>query len=419
MLEHIEASGRNREEAERNFHRKCGNRKGQKTTYRNEYDNGFLGMFPRSRVVVSGYIVPQQTSASNYNSEYDRKQSDQYGSTSYRSDALDQRKRDLIETARESAGIQYHQQHNSNMTSEIMDQVLARIGDRFDEMEHKMTGVSPDAHHLESIASILKENDFSKPYIDWIITKIRTNFTLTALDDVHILQQNVMRWIKGNIATIDSKSPLPKFVALIGPTGVGKTTTVARLANFWRKAEKIDGEEQRPKKRICLVCLDNYRVMAMEHLQRYAELLDVPIKKAITKNELRDVLKQYGKYDHVLIDTEGRSPNDFKALGELNNMLQNLGCEIYKTLLLCAGVKFDDLINIMRQYEPFNYDSAIATKLDETNLVGNLLSALHQRNVPLWYIADGQGPDNFYPARSNYFIQRLSGFSTIIQEGHK
>ena len=171
-----------------------------------------------------------------------------------------------------------------------------------------------------------------------------------------------------------------RVAALVGPTGVGKTTTVAKLAAY---------AQLKLKQKVALVTLDTYRLGAVDQLQQYAQILQVPMHVALTVEDLRSALRFYQDRALVLIDTPGHSPKDTETLGQLRGFLEELP-EVETHLVLSATTKPRDLLEIATRYEPLHPTRLLFTKLDETSTYGPLLSTLVRVKRPISYLATGQ-----------------------------
>lgn len=171
----------------------------------------------------------------------------------------------------------------------------------------------------------------------------------------------------------------PKVVALVGPTGVGKTTTIAKLA-----AHHYQG-----KKNVMLATLDTYRVGAVEQLKIYAKIIGVPVTVAVSGRQLRDEIKRRKEGDLILIDTPGRSHLNTPQMRELKE-LQRVGFPVETHLLLSSNTKTSDLDEMIDRFSVIPIHSLIFTKVDETRTFGHLFSAMRFRGKPLSYITTGQ-----------------------------
>jgi flagellar biosynthesis protein FlhF len=171
-----------------------------------------------------------------------------------------------------------------------------------------------------------------------------------------------------------------KRVALVGPTGVGKTTTIAKLAAIFSILEK---------KRVALATLDTYRVAAVEQLKTYADIIGVPLEVAYTPKELQDIIAKHEDKNLILIDTAGRSPLNELAMAELHAFLESCP-ELDIFLVLGATTKQADLANIISRFGKLSIDQLIFTKLDETTKFGVILNIVNSLQKGLAYITTGQ-----------------------------
>jgi flagellar biosynthesis protein FlhF len=171
-----------------------------------------------------------------------------------------------------------------------------------------------------------------------------------------------------------------QVAALVGPTGVGKTTTLAKLAAY---------AQLKLKQKVALITLDTYRLAAVDQLQQYAQILQVPMHVALTVEDLRGAFRFYQDRALVLIDTPGHSPKDTETLGQLRALLDELP-EVETHLVLSATTKPRDLTEIAARYEPLRPTRLLFTKLDETSTYGPILSTLVRVKRPLSYLGTGQ-----------------------------
>ncbi len=188
-----------------------------------------------------------------------------------------------------------------------------------------------------------------------------------------------------------------KAVALIGPTGVGKTTTIAKLAAHFALVEK---------KRVALLTMDTYRIAAVEQLKIYSQILDIPVGVAYSQAEVAPVVAQYADYDLLLIDTAGRSQKNIMQVGELKFLLDTVGCETH--LVLSAQTKERDMIEAAQRFAAARVDSIIFSKLDETDSYGTLLNVADRTGIPLSYLTMGQKvPEDLEPAEGGKLASLL------------
>lgn len=270
---------------------------------------------------------------------------------------------------------------------------------------------APEEHPtISKIESLLENNEFSSSYIRRIVDKIRKEFPLETLDDFDAVQNSVVEWIGESISI---KKPVyesrPQVIILVGPTGVGKTTTVAKLAA--RYSFGSSGNELR--KNVRIITIDWYRIGAREQIEIYGETMQVPVSKAESSNDIGKLLDTYrNDEDYIIIDTAGYSPKDYENIAKMKKVLDVRNYSVETYLCMSASTKLSDMKDIMQQYEIFGYDSVIITKFDETSYVGNVVCALSDRGKNLTYLTTGQKvPNYFEEATQIRLLTELSGFN--------
>lgn len=242
---------------------------------------------------------------------------------------------------------------------------------------------------IQKIEELLQENEFTFSYINKITTRLRSELSVEELDNFDFVQKKVVDWI-GESITIAKKSthPYPHVVIVVGPTGVGKTTTIAKFAvRLIKEAQAKDA----PNPRIRMLTTDHTRVGAMEQIKRYGDVMKIEVDKAEKAEDVKKIFDTYRDNLEVLfIDTPGYSPKDFENLGKMRKMLEVQGIHPDVYLAATASSKARDLISIIQNYEVFNFSSVIITKWDETSAIGNVISVLSEKGKAVSYITDGQ-----------------------------
>ena len=236
--------------------------------------------------------------------------------------------------------------------------------------------------------------------------RLKGELSLDELENFDFVQQKVVEWI-GEGISVDPEVELtrkPVVLVLVGPTGVGKTTTVAKMAAKYRLSDK--------NLFIRMVTIDRFRIAAQEQLSIYGEHMEIPTTAAETAEDIQKLLAIDGdKLDVMLIDTIGLSPHDYESIGRMRKILDVPGLRPEMYLAVSAATKTSDLRDIMRNYETFGYKSVIVTKYDETNHIGNVISILAEKNKPVSYISSGQiVPRNFESASVMRFLMKLTDF---------
>ncbi len=186
------------------------------------------------------------------------------------------------------------------------------------------------------------------------------------------------------------------IAALVGPTGVGKTTTVAKLA---AKFILKHGSNQ-----VALITTDNYRIAAHEQLNTYGRILGVPVRVASSAEELEKVIHSFSDKKLILIDTAGMSQRDMKLMEQINT-LKNSTLSIKSYLVLSAATEYKAMNEVINAFQIFDPQTAILTKLDEAASIGGAISALIEHNLALSFTTNGQQvPEDLHPACTRSLI---------------
>lgn len=201
-----------------------------------------------------------------------------------------------------------------------------------------------------------------------------------------------------------------KRIVLVGPTGVGKTTTIAKLAAIFSILEK---------KRVALATVDTYRVAAVDQLKTYADIIALPLEVTYSPKELQNALTRHEDKDLVLIDTAGRSPLDEMAMAELKAFLEPCpGLDIF--LVIGATTKQADLVEIINRFGDLPIKHLIFTKLDETRRYGVILNVVNRMRKGLAYVTTGQRvPDDIDVPDPVQIARLLMKVSVLERSGRK
>ncbi len=248
-------------------------------------------------------------------------------------------------------------------------------------------------------------NEVDEKFANQIINEIEGTLQKGAsVDNVltSIYQKIVLKL--GQPETIELGDKKPKFVFFIGPTGVGKTTTIAKIAS---------GFKMNKNTKMALVTSDTYRIAAVEQLRIYANILGVPLKVIYSAEEMSQSKEEFEDYDIVLIDTAGRSHKNTEQKDDLEALLSTIDDsmkEIY--LVLSATTKYKDLVRITETYSTIANYRIIFTKLDETICMGNILNVKMMTDSPLSYAAWGQNvPNDIGRLDAQFVAKKLLGGS--------
>ncbi|MCK9373080.1 MAG: flagellar biosynthesis protein FlhF [Sulfuricurvum sp.] len=199
------------------------------------------------------------------------------------------------------------------------------------------------------------------------------------------------------------KSGTKKVLMLVGPTGVGKTTSIAKLAaRFSYLLEK--------KYKVGLVVLDTYRIGAVEQLMQYARMMKLGIETVVDPPEFSNALNSLRYSDYILIDTMGSSPYDQGKIEKIHECLRanNTDYSVDVILVLPSSIKYDDLKATYENFAPLGIDTMMFTKLDETRGFGNIFSLVYETKVPISYFSVGQEvPEDLVVASSDFLVDCL------------
>lgn len=242
----------------------------------------------------------------------------------------------------------------------------------------------------------LIEQDVDADIAEELAAKVRDELNAEERADARIVRETMLRRLAELIPVRHDRPAsgagrtAPRRVALIGPTGVGKTTTVAKLAASYKLRYGLS---------VGLVTIDTYRIAAVEQLRTYASIIGLPIQVVNTPEEMRAAIAELRECEAVFIDTAGRSHNDAARLGELGEFVK--AAEPDEThLVLSSTATASTLARIAERFAPLGPDRCILTKLDEAVTFGVVAGLCRRTGLPLSFVTTGQEvPDHIEPAR--------------------
>ena len=258
---------------------------------------------------------------------------------------------------------------------------------------------------LQLIYNQMIANEVDETYANQMIGEIEHSLKKnTGMNNIltSMYQKIVLKL--GQIHAIEAGKTQPKYIFFIGPTGVGKTTTIAKIASMLKMNKK---------KKIALMTADTYRIAAVEQLTTYANILDIPLHVVYSPEEVKEAKEKLKDYDIVLVDTAGRSYKNREQRDDLERLLNSVPekeREVF--LVLSATTKYYDLLKITDSYLQIVDYALIFTKLDETNCIGNLLNIRMKTGAPLSYATFGQNvPDDISAMDPQNIAKQLLGGS--------
>ena len=276
----------------------------------------------------------------------------------------------------------------NNLQIMLEKQMIEKEKDSQEKTETKVMETNKNIACIQLIYNQLISNEVDEKFANQIITEIEGNLKKDAsMDNIlaSIYQKIILKLGQPKMIEIIGKTP--KFVFFIGPTGVGKTTTIAKIASKFKVNEKA---------KVAFLTADTYRIAAVEQLRTYANILGIPLKVIYTEDEMKLAKDEFSDFDLVFVDTAGRSHRNKDQRDDIELLINTIPedeREIY--LVLSATTKYRDLVNITEAYsEIINYN-LIFTKLDETSSIGNLFNIRMLTEAPLSYATFGQNvPDD-------------------------
>ena len=193
------------------------------------------------------------------------------------------------------------------------------------------------------------------------------------------ITENMSRLIKKRSSKRKNDSE-PLKTVVIGPTGVGKTTTIAKLAASARLYKKLN---------VALITADTYRIAAVEQIRAFADILKIPMEVVYTRSEMKKALDIHAEKDAIFIDTTGRNPGDSENVSELLGIVRAANPHNVH-LVLSSTTDIETQKNAIKGFGLMNIDSLIFTKLDESSRPGTIIDIAASANKPISYLTDGQ-----------------------------
>ncbi len=288
--------------------------------------------------------------------------------------------------------------------SNILEKKLSAEENRGSEIPESSVQDLESFKFMKMLYRTLLDNEVNEKYVNQILDEAEkmANFN-TSVEAVlsNVYQKMILKF--GESCTIAMEGKKPKVIFFIGPTGVGKTTTVAKIAS------KYKVEEER---KVAFVTADTYRIAATEQLRIYANILDAPMSIVYSAEELNQAVEKYSDYELIFVDTAGFSHINEVQRADIKKLIDGLNPQYDKEvfLVLSATTKYKDLLEIVDSYQEIAEYKLIFTKLDETSSYGNLLNIRLYSGADLAYMTTGQNvPDDIEEFNSQRIVKQLLG----------
>lgn len=288
---------------------------------------------------------------------------------------------------------QLSQQENKPQTEEVRNTESGRRNENTERV-----------NFLKLLYNKMMDNEINEKYAKDIIEEIDRNCKADVTLD-YMLSEIYQRMILklGKPYVMEENERKPKVIFFVGPTGVGKTTTIAKIASSFRVEHK---------KKVALLTADTYRIAAAEQLRTYANILEVPFRVVYTAREITTSIEDFREYDYILVDTTGHSPNNEAQCESMSDLISSVDNNAAKEvfLVLSASTKYGDLMKIADTYKEIADYKLIFTKLDETATLGNIYNLKLYTGATLSYVTCGQNvPDDIEYFNPQSTVKQLLG----------
>ncbi len=283
---------------------------------------------------------------------------------------------------------------------EVLLEELGELKKQLALMKEDMLSTTNDST-LEKVKTLFMGKGIAKKWLDDVLSTLMGNGILS---DAKLLVSYILEEIDESLEIQEESLDEPKIMMLVGPTGVGKTTTIAKLAA--RYAYMME----RPYK-VAFLNLDSYKVGAFDQLGHYADIMQIEHITVDSVEAFMRGLQALQEYDIILVDTAGMSPYDTQKFVKTVEFVQSdAPRKIEVNLLLSATVKYEDMDDIYNNFSFLNLNSIIISKFDETKHLGTLLNFMLLYKVPMSYFSVGQEvPDDLLLASKEYLLERFIG----------
>lgn len=306
--------------------------------------------------------------------------------------------------------IKSYRREDNNLNSSIIKNNFNDINNNFyqdddDDSYSDRNIIAKDssaADGMEESFNFLRQREFPEEVLLELREYLLTSSNARFFQSKDVIKEEIEKYFSSRLLLANGidVGAKKKIVVFVGPTGVGKTTTIPKIA----------AQYMRSGRRVSFVTIDNYRIAAVDQLQRYASIMKVPFTSASTPEALRAEIRKLDSSSLLFIDTMGRSPKSVEEIIAMSKYFNTVGrFDMDVQLVMSSTAKYKDALKIMNAFKPANYKGIILTKVDETDYLASSLCAISKSKVPITYVTYGQGvPKDIAPAK-RYAHKMLEG----------
>ena len=314
---------------------------------------------------------------------------------------------DKLHSKKEEAGLERETSYASEV-NRIAKKVYQKskpstLGEMLEEAAKGKVRPKPAAvpnieKELKNVVDNLVQREVSKQIINQILEQLKKYKGVLHTSNI---ESYLLSCISSMLNTANfelKKRSKPYIISVVGPTGVGKTTCIAKIAVISKILHNLN---------VGLISIDTYRLGALDQLKIFSEISNIDMQVAYEAAEMPKLLNNFKKKDIIFIDTAGRSQRNANQLDKNKEFFKNISID-QSFLVLSATSSLRTLYDVIDKFRVFNYDSAIFTKIDEAPAFGNLLNVSVNKKVPISFLANGQViPDDIISADADFMANMI------------